>query len=200
MSERYGHKVVGGIGMLISAIGFLMFATLGADSGFLPFLAATLVIGVGAPLAMTPATTAIVASLPREKQGIASAVNDTSREIGAAFGVAVLGSAFNIGYRGDIETQVGGLPDDVAEQVKEAPAIALRIATDLDNTALASATRDAFTSGMRYAVIVGAALLAIGAAFVWLRGASREEEVLEDELDIDLVIDDVDETVTVPAA
>ena len=71
--------------------GFGMFATLGTDSGYWPFLVATLVIGAGAALAMTPATNAIVASLPRAKQGVASAVNDTARELGAAFGVAVLG-------------------------------------------------------------------------------------------------------------
>jgi EmrB/QacA subfamily drug resistance transporter len=201
MSERYGHKLVGGVGMAISAVGFLLFATLGPDSGFLPFLAASLIIGVGAPLAMTPATNAIVASLPREKQGVASAVNDTAREIGAAFGVAVLGSAFNIGYRGDVEDKLSGLPTDTAEQVKEAPAIALRIATDLDNTVLARATRDAFTIGMRYAMIVGAGLLLLGAAFVWLRGATRSEAQLDDVLDADLVIDDIaEEPATVPAA
>ena len=36
---------------------------------------------------------------------------------------------------------------------------------------------------MRYAVLLGMALLLVGAVFVWFRGASRTEEVLEDELD-----------------
>ena len=65
---------------------------------------------------MTPATNAIVASLPREKQGVASAVNDTARELGAAFGVAMLGSAFNIGYRDDIADNLGGFAADAAER------------------------------------------------------------------------------------
>ena len=69
-------------------------------------MSASLVIGTGAALAMTPATNAIIASLPRAKQGVAPAVNDTARELGAAFGIAVLGSAFNIGYRHDIERGV----------------------------------------------------------------------------------------------
>ncbi len=67
---------------------------------------------------MTPATNAIVASLPRAKQGVASAVNDTSRELGAAFGVAVLGSVFNIGYRNSIDTHLTGLPAEVAHQAR----------------------------------------------------------------------------------
>ena len=110
LSERYGHRLVGGAGLAISGVGFALFATLGTGSGFLAFMFTTIVIGIGAALAMTPATNAIVASLPRAKQGVASAVNDTARELGAAFGVAVLGSAFNIGYRNDIDADLARLP------------------------------------------------------------------------------------------
>jgi len=49
-------------------------------------------MGLGMALATTPATTAIVNSLPEEKQGVASAINDASREVGGALGIAVLGS------------------------------------------------------------------------------------------------------------
>ncbi len=191
MSERYGHKLVGGLGLLVSAAGFAFFATLTPGSGFWPFLAATLVIGTGAALAMTPATNAIVASLPRAKQGVASAVNDTARELGAAFGVAILGSAFNIGYRHSIDGHLSGLPGSVAAQAREAPAIAIQIAHNLpDGGAFTAVARDAFTSGMRYAVGVGTVLLLLGALFVFVRGASRREEVLEDDLDV-LVDDEV---------
>jgi EmrB/QacA subfamily drug resistance transporter len=184
LSERYGHRLVGGAGLALSAAGFGIFATLGTDSGFWPFLGATLVIGAGAALAMTPATNAIVASLPRAKQGVASAVNDTARELGAAFGVAVLGSAFNTGYRHSIDTHLDGLPGGVAAQVREAPAIAVNVADGLRNGSLERAAQEAFTIGMRYSVIVGLVLLLFGAAFVWLRGASGSEEVLEDQLDL----------------
>jgi len=188
MSEKYGHRLIGGIGLAVSAVGFALFATLGTGSGFLAFMFVTIVIGVGAALAMTPATNAIVASLPRAKQGVASAVNDTSRELGAAFGVAVLGSAFNTGYRNSIDGHLGGLPADVAHQAREAPAIAVQLAGRVPGgAALADAAREAFTTGMRYAVLVGMVLLLIGAVFVWLRGASRTEEVLEDELDAEPV-------------
>ena len=50
-------------------------------------------------LAGSPATTSIVASLPREKRGVASAVNDISRELGGPLGIAVLGSILNTAYR-----------------------------------------------------------------------------------------------------
>ena len=187
MSEKYGHRLVGGIGLAVSAVGFGLFATLGTGSGFLVFMFVTIVIGVGAALAMTPATNAIVASLPRAKQGVASAVNDTSRELGAAFGVAVLGSAFNTGYRNSIDGHLTGLPGEVAQQAREVPAIAVQLAGRVPGgEAIANAAREAFTTGMRYAVLVGMGLLVIGALFVWFRGASRTEEVLEDDLDATL--------------
>jgi EmrB/QacA subfamily drug resistance transporter len=184
MSEKYGHRLIGGIGLAVSAIGFGLFATLGTGSGFLAFMFVTIVIGAGAALAMTPATNAIVASLPRAKQGVASAVNDTSRELGAAFGVAVLGSAFNTGYRNSIDGDLTGLPVAVARQAREAPAIAVQLASRIPGgDALADAAREAFTTGMRYAVLLGMALLAVGALFVWFHGQSRTDEILEDELD-----------------
>jgi EmrB/QacA subfamily drug resistance transporter len=187
MSERYGHRLVGGVGLAVSAIGFALFATLGTDTPYLVFMAITIVIGVGAALAMTPATNAIVASLPRAKQGVASAVNDTSRELGAAFGVAVLGSAFNTGYRSSIDSHLGGLPAEVARQAREAPAIAVQLAGRVPGgNALADAAREAFTTGMRYSMLLGTALLVMGTLFVWLRGASRAEQVVEDDLDVDL--------------
>ena len=68
-------------------------------------------------LAGAPATTSIVASLPHEKQGVASAVNDVSRELGGALGIAVLGSIFNSGYRSAVEAQAATLPPDAAEHV-----------------------------------------------------------------------------------
>ena len=185
LAERYGHKVVGGFGLALSAAGFGIFAMLGTDSGYWEFLGATLVIGAGAALAMTPATNAIVASLPRSKQGVASAVNDTSRELGAAFGVAVLGSAFNTGYRNAIEPDLANLPGRIADQAREAPAIAIQIARGLaDGTFLDRAAQAAFTSGMRTSLLLGMGLLAIGALYVWFHGASRDEEIVEDELDV----------------
>ena len=66
---------------------------MGADASYWTLLGRpVLVLGVGMALAAPPATAAIVASLPDDKQGVASAVNDTAREVGGALGIAVLGS------------------------------------------------------------------------------------------------------------
>jgi hypothetical protein len=75
----------------------------------------------------------------------------------------------------------------VADQARDAPAIAVRLASTLPNGArLASDARDAFAVGMRDSVLFGMGLLLVGAVYVWVRGASRTEEVLEDELDAEM--------------
>ena len=108
--ERYGMRVVATVGLVSTAIAFGYLTTLNEDSGYLALVPGLLISGAGIALAMGPATNQIVSSLPAAKQGVASAVNDTARELGVALGVAVLGSAFNAGYRNDIDTVAGRAP------------------------------------------------------------------------------------------
>jgi EmrB/QacA subfamily drug resistance transporter len=185
LAERYGQREIGTLGLAISAVGFLALMTLDAGSSYLHLLVGLVIVGAGAALAMTPATNAIVSSLPAAKQGVASAVNDTARELGGAFGIAMLGSAFNVGYRGDIETELSRFPADVAEGAHESPAIAIDMGRSLGDrgTALIDVARDSFVSGMRYAVALGAVLLVVGAVYLWLRGPTQEAEATEDVLD-----------------
>ena len=90
--ERVGVRPVGPTGLALMALGLFVLSTMDAGSSYWHLLAGGLVLGLGMALATTPATTAIVESLPDEKQGVASAVNDASREVGGALGIAVLGS------------------------------------------------------------------------------------------------------------
>jgi EmrB/QacA subfamily drug resistance transporter len=97
--ERFGAGRVGPVGLLSMAGGFAVLSTADAGSGYALLLGGLVPLGAGAALATTPATTAIVAALPAAKQGVASAMNDLSREVGGALGIAVLGSALADRYR-----------------------------------------------------------------------------------------------------
>lgn len=187
LAERYGQRIIGAAGLMISAAGFVVIATMTASSSYWELLVALLIIGGGTALAMTPATNAIVGSLPRAKQGVASAVNDTARELGSAFGIAILGSAFNSGYRSHIDGHLQGLPPAARVAAHEAPAAAIAVAHKLGSSGdgLVASARDAFMVGSGYAMYIGAVLLAVGAVFVFVRGQHQvlpvEAEMLDDE-------------------
>ena len=187
LAERYGQRIIGAAGLMISAIGFVGIATMTASSAYWELLVWLLFVGSGTALAMTPATNAIIGSLPRAKQGVASAVNDTARELGAAFGIAILGSAFNAGYRSSIDGHVTGLSPAARAAAHEAPAAAIAVArkAGAGGDALAAAARDAFMVGSRYAMFMGAALLVAGAVYVFVRGQRQvvpaEAETLDGE-------------------
>jgi EmrB/QacA subfamily drug resistance transporter len=92
LAQRVGMRRVGPVGLVLIAVGLTIAATMGVGASYWTLLGAILVLGLGMALAAPPATAAIVASLPDDKQGVASAVNDTAREVGGALGIAVLGS------------------------------------------------------------------------------------------------------------
>lgn len=179
VARRYGQRTLGVTGLLVAAAGFAVLATMSADSGYWHLVAGLLVAGTGVALAMTPATDAIVGSLPAAKQGVASAVNDVARELGAAFGIAIMGSVFNASYRNDIQAAaVAALPPEAAEAATDAPAAGLALADQAGaaGAALAAATRDAFMTGARSAMIAGAAMLLAGAAIVAWRAPRRNQD------------------------
>ena len=116
IAARVGVRVAGATGLSLMALGFIVLSTLEVGSSYAHFLAGLLPFGAGMALAGAPATTAIVASLPRSKQGVASAVNDVSRELGGALGIAVLGSLMNGVYRAEMADSTGSLPAGAGEK------------------------------------------------------------------------------------
>jgi EmrB/QacA subfamily drug resistance transporter len=173
--ERYGPARVAPPGLLLMASGFVVFSTAGASSGYARLLIGLLLVGAGLALATTPATTAIVSSLPQNKQGVASAVNDAAREVGGALGIAVLGSALTGRYKAGISTPTAHLPAKLAHAAKEALPAALTIAQRLGSSAhqLATYARAAFVDGLALAMIIAAVAVAVVAAFVFWRAPRK---------------------------
>lgn len=179
LASRYGGRYVGAAGLALSASGFVWLAQLTVSSSYRPVLLGMIVTGVGLGLGMTPATNTIVDSLPLGKQGLASAVNDTSRELGGAFGIAIVGSAFTAGYRSRIAPGLQHLPASAATAARQAPAAALQVAGRLgpNGLALVHNTKTAFLSGQREALLIGAGALVVGVAFLMLRGSAPAVEI-----------------------
>ena len=84
------------VGTGLFGVGLAIMASMASVSGgYWSIVPGLLVLAAGMGLAMTPSTTSITGALPVEKQGVASALNDTVREFGGALGVALLGSVLN---------------------------------------------------------------------------------------------------------
>jgi predicted MFS family arabinose efflux permease len=130
LSRRISRRVLGTIGLLIIAASFVIGTRITEASELWVFLAVLITFGAGFGLSAPPATSAIVESLPAAKQGVASALNDVLRELGAALGIAVAGAVFNDAYRSSIGT-APGIPDAMRELVRDAPAAAGPLSTTL---------------------------------------------------------------------
>ena len=120
-------------------------------------------------LAGTPATTAITESLPVSKQGVASAVNDTARELGSALGIAILGSVLNQQYRDGMSGAVHGLPPAVADGAQGSIAFTQSPEVGQFGSAgqhLVSAAQHAYVDGIGTALLIAAAIVAVTAVAV----------------------------------
>src|SRR5215218_94568 len=171
LSERVGPAPVIAGGLALGAAGLGVLATLGTDSSYWHVLAGFVLAGAGMALSAAPATNAIVASLPRGKQGVASAVNDLSRELGGVLGIAVLGSVLNAGYRSGLADAARGVPGEALARAQESLASALGVAKQLggaEGERLADAAREAFVGGLSASLLAGAVFLALGAVGVLL--------------------------------
>jgi EmrB/QacA subfamily drug resistance transporter len=173
IAGRVGVRVTGPIGLGLMATGFVIFSTLGTSASYWHFLCGLLPFGAGMALAGSPATTAIVASLPREKQGVASATNDVSRELGGALGIAVLGSVLNTAYRSGVD--VSALPAALADKARGSLGAAQAIGHQLGAQDLLTSASSAFVHGVSLALLAGAGALVCGAIFVAWRAPGRAE-------------------------
>ena len=117
LSKKFPQKILGTTGLAIFSVGLFTFSTLNTTFDYTRFLIALGFFGVGAAFATMPATTAITNSMPLEKQGVASAVNDTSRELGSALGIAILGSTLTNTYQTAMSDVVKHLPTQFADLV-----------------------------------------------------------------------------------
>jgi EmrB/QacA subfamily drug resistance transporter len=174
-----GFSRLGPIGLISMAIGFVVFSQLQVDSPYWVFVLGIVFFGFGMGLAGTPATTAITGSLPRSKQGVASAVNDTARELGSALGIALLGTMLNQGYRDGMAEAVANLPPAIAERVLGS--IAFTAAPEIAQFGeagqrLVEQAKEAFVGGVSDAVLVGAVILVVGAiAVAFLAPRARKD-------------------------
>ena len=119
MVTRFGIRSVATTGLALVTVSFLGYQLVGVNSSMWILAVVFFLQGVGMANIMPPATTAIMASLPPQRAGVGSAVNNTVRQVSGALGVAILGSVLSVQYRDEITPHLTGLPDAAREAAGE---------------------------------------------------------------------------------
>ncbi len=171
--EHAGTKLVVTAGLVIVATGLWLISRVGAGDGYAPIGWALAVLGAGMGATMAPATASIMGSLPPAKAGVGSAMNDTTRQVGGALGVAVLGSVLSSAYHDKITPALSRLPRPAASAARDSVGEALGVASRLGSSGsatgaaagrhLAEVARGSFVHAMNDVALVAAGVALLGA-------------------------------------
>jgi EmrB/QacA subfamily drug resistance transporter len=168
--SRVGSNRTVALGMTLVSFGFLSFSFIGVHTPYLYVLMCVLFLVSGIALTMSPMTAAIMSAVPPRRAGAGSAMNDATRELGAALGVAVLGSIAASRYATGISSAIAPLAPTDQAAARTSLGAALQTASHLPSDVAAhvtSAANQAFVSGIHLAAFAGACLAACAAALVW---------------------------------
>jgi EmrB/QacA subfamily drug resistance transporter len=167
--RRFGANRTVASGMTLLAVGFFLLSLLDVGSGYPFILLSLFVLVTGVALTMSPMTASIMSAVPPRRAGAGSAMNDATRELGAALGVAVLGSVAASRYSSGIGPVLAELPAAKRGEAGTSLAAALQAASHLPTAAaerVTDAAEHAFMIGVHDAALTGAILAAVAAACV----------------------------------
>ncbi len=163
--SRFGvHRIVP-TGLSFVATGLLLFSFMGVHTAIWWMYGPVLFLAAGMALTMTPLTTLIMSAVPISKAGMGSAMNDTTRELGGALGVAVLGSLVTSTYTSAVADAFHGLPEAQRAIAETGLVGAFNVAGQLgaDGQGLVEAAKQAFVDGLGVAAIAGTVTVAVAA-------------------------------------
>lgn len=165
--RRVGYPRMFGAGAVIAAAGMVAFSQAPPEGGLPLVVVSSAVIGAGIAPMMTLATDIVVGSAPPQQAGAASALSETAAELGAALGIAVLGSIGTAVYRSRILDAVpADVPAEATEVIGSSLGAAVSVAEQLPPeaaTSLVTSARDAFVHGLGTAGLTGSLLLVVAA-------------------------------------
>lgn len=173
---KVGLRTAVTLGLLLIAAGLFAMRYLEADSTFLDLMWPLLLAASGIGLCTAPTTSAIMNAVPDEKQGVASAVNDATREIGAAIGIAVAGSILAAVYRNSLAPDLSAFPAQIRDGATDSLAYALSMSEQMgpQSARLTELAQAAFLDATDQALLALSVVLVAGAAFVAVWSPGRD--------------------------
>ncbi|WNM29872.1 MFS transporter [Streptomyces sp. Li-HN-5-11] len=181
---RFGPRAVVSAGLVVLAFAALLGSRTTAGSGY-GFTALWLSIaGAGFGFSIVPAMDGALGTLPRDRAGSGSGLLMTLRQVGAAIGIALLGSLLAGVFRDRLD--VTGLPAQAAHAAGDSVVAAHIVAAKAHSTGLAASANGAYVHGMGVVLLVCgiAALVAAlpAAAFLPRATAGRQAESTEPDM------------------
>jgi EmrB/QacA subfamily drug resistance transporter len=196
--SRFGADKVASTGLALVAVALALTATFDAGTQYWYLLVTIVILAAGMAMTMAPMTTQLMTAVPRDRAGIGSAMNDTTRELGGALGVAVLGSLVTSQYTSGVSGAAARFPaqaQDVAEAsiggvrgLIDAGVVPAELADGLLTTA-----KNAFVDGLGVAAATAAVIVAIVAIAVRrLLPSDRSNPAITGEVEAGIVPATVD--------
>lgn len=191
VAQRVGTKVAVGTGILIAAAGLFYFSQVAkVDTSYGTILLVMCIACLGMGLTMSPATNSIMGSLPVGKAGVGSAMNDTTRMLGSALGVAVLGTIMNNIYIARINDALGNTLSsspqllEAARNSIQGAHIAAQQLQSINPTlarVIVDSANQAFVSGMVRANIIAGIIMVVASLVTFIILPMRVRPAKEDQ-------------------
>jgi EmrB/QacA subfamily drug resistance transporter len=182
---RFGQRRVVSAGLIVVAAGLVFLSRAGIGTDYWLVALGLMITAAGMGLTTAPSTGAIMQSLPLEKAGVGSAVNDTTRELGGALGVAVFGSIVTSRFHAVVSSDIAQLPADASHSL----GAALQHAATLPGAqgdAFATAARHAYVQGFDTALLIAAGAALFASALIgWLLRPTGEVPVEEHAVELE---------------
>jgi len=184
VNRKLGTKLTMSIGLILSGLSAFLFSqAAGLHTNYWIVLLVLFLNGFGIGFTMSPATTAIMNSLPPNRAGIGSAMNDTTRQLGGALGVAILGALMNSIYRNDVASLAGhagltnGVMETISGSVQSAMVTAKGLAPELANLVILT-SRQAFVNGMKEAFLVASIAMVFSAVMAMIILPKKDKQAV----------------------
>lgn len=169
--ERAGTKRVVLAGLSLIIVGLSLLSFIEPATPYVVVISFLVVMSAGMGMTMAPATESVMGSLPREKAGVGSAVNDTTRQVGGALGVAIIGSAVSSAYASRVASAAGDFGLDqasgAAAQSSLGAAQKVGVALGADAASFIQAANQAFVDAMSIGLRVSVAVVFLAAIMAW---------------------------------
>ncbi|MCO1599623.1 MFS transporter [Micromonospora sp. RHAY321] len=186
LAQRVERAYLIGTGFGIAVVGFVVLTRVTPESHLWLLLLGASIYAAGLVMVMSLVTELVLGAAPPEQAGVASALTESSSELGGALGMAILGSVGAAVYRREVVDGLpAGLPAEARDTAREtlagAVAVAEGLPAELGDTVLHVA-RLAFTDGLHLAAIAAVVAMLLGAAtaLVALRGVRPGDPAVPD--------------------